>query len=95
MKLKEDRPYFDPENLRKRLAASWSMRGRSSPSRTAGSECGAGLQYAKDQGWLEIHESGTFVRMKQTAMRARIRARSRPRICICEKKQPQHPWRAC
>ncbi|SDF32427.1 hypothetical protein SAMN05216337_105143 [Bradyrhizobium brasilense] len=23
----------------------------------------AGLEYAKDQGWLEYHESGTFVRM--------------------------------
>ncbi|MHC2241210.1 hypothetical protein ACVJH7_000517 [Bradyrhizobium elkanii] len=25
----------------------------------------AGLQHAKDQGWLEYHESGTFVRMLQ------------------------------
>ncbi|MBR0871392.1 hypothetical protein JQ633_13575 [Bradyrhizobium tropiciagri] len=25
----------------------------------------AGLQYAIGQGWLEYHESGTFVRMKQ------------------------------
>ncbi|MGY4568462.1 hypothetical protein QA639_09455 [Bradyrhizobium pachyrhizi] len=25
----------------------------------------AGLEYAKDQGWLEYHESGTFVRMLQ------------------------------
>ncbi|MGY4476331.1 hypothetical protein [Bradyrhizobium sp. USDA 3364] len=25
----------------------------------------AGLQYAIKQGWLEYHESGTFVRMKQ------------------------------
>lgn len=25
----------------------------------------AGLQYAKDQDWLEYHENGTFVRMTQ------------------------------
>ncbi|MHC1947302.1 hypothetical protein IF803_23255 [Bradyrhizobium sp. UFLA06-06] len=25
----------------------------------------AGLEYAKNQGWLEYHESGTFVRMLQ------------------------------
>ncbi|NLS69615.1 hypothetical protein E3H11_11950 [Bradyrhizobium brasilense] len=25
----------------------------------------AGLMYAKDQGWLEYHESGTYVRMTQ------------------------------
>ncbi|MGY4568390.1 MULTISPECIES: hypothetical protein [Bradyrhizobium] len=25
----------------------------------------AGLECAKDQGWLEYHESGTFVRMTQ------------------------------
>lgn len=29
-----------------------------------GSEFGAGLKFAIERGWLELHESGTFVRLK-------------------------------
>lgn len=29
----------------------------------SGSEFGAGLRYAIEQGWLELHESGTYVRL--------------------------------
>jgi hypothetical protein len=29
-----------------------------------GSEIGAGLQFAIERGWLELHESGTYVRLK-------------------------------
>lgn len=28
-----------------------------------GSEFGAGVKYAIEKGWLELHESGTFVRL--------------------------------
>ncbi|RXG87680.1 hypothetical protein [Bradyrhizobium vignae] len=30
----------------------------------SGSEFGAGMKYAVQQGWLELHESGTYVRLK-------------------------------
>lgn len=29
----------------------------------SGSEFGAGLKYAIERGWLELHESGTYVRL--------------------------------
>src|SRR5438270_4920075 len=29
----------------------------------SGSEFGAGLRYAIEKGWLELHESGTYVRL--------------------------------
>lgn len=29
-----------------------------------GSEFGAGLRFAVERGWLELHESGTYVRLK-------------------------------
>ncbi|MGO4513256.1 hypothetical protein CT676_35920 [Bradyrhizobium sp. MOS001] len=32
----------------------------------SGTEFGAGLRYAVAQGWLELHESGTYVRLKST-----------------------------
>ena len=28
-----------------------------------GSEFGAGIRYAIEKGWLELHESGTYVRL--------------------------------
>jgi len=28
-----------------------------------GAEFGAGIRYAVEKGWLELHESGTFVRL--------------------------------
>ncbi|MCP3402018.1 MULTISPECIES: hypothetical protein [unclassified Bradyrhizobium] len=31
--------------------------------KASGPEFGAGLRYAIEQGWLELHESGTFVRL--------------------------------
>ena len=32
----------------------------------SGSEFGAGIKYAVEQGWLELHESGTYVRAIKT-----------------------------
>ncbi|MBR0962233.1 hypothetical protein [Bradyrhizobium japonicum] len=29
-----------------------------------GSEFGAGIRFAVERGWLELHESGTYVRLK-------------------------------
>ncbi|MGY8633568.1 hypothetical protein RAD15_13905 [Bradyrhizobium sp. 14AA] len=29
----------------------------------SGSEFGAGIRYAVEKGWLELHESGTYVRL--------------------------------
>ncbi|WLA68567.1 hypothetical protein [Bradyrhizobium diazoefficiens] len=31
--------------------------------KATGPEFGAGIRYAIEQGWLELHESGTFVRL--------------------------------
>ena len=31
--------------------------------RATGAEFGAGIVYAVEKGWLELHESGTFVRL--------------------------------
>ncbi|MGY2849025.1 hypothetical protein ACVIWU_001095 [Bradyrhizobium sp. USDA 4509] len=37
----------------------------------------AGLEYAKDRGWLEYHESGTFVRMLDLGPRSQLYPRRR------------------
>lgn len=34
--------------------------------KAAGPEFGAGIKHAIDQGWLELHESGTYVRLLTT-----------------------------
>ncbi|KGT72943.1 hypothetical protein MA20_47315 [Bradyrhizobium japonicum] len=31
--------------------------------KASGSEFGAGVKYAVEKGWLELHESGTYVRL--------------------------------
>jgi hypothetical protein len=31
--------------------------------KASGSEFGAGIKYAVEKGWLELHESGTYVRL--------------------------------
>ncbi|MFB6451189.1 hypothetical protein [Bradyrhizobium tunisiense] len=78
MKHAEPRPYADPEAAARQLvqlAASvapvqegrihiekinaaflFTLKGR-------GSEFGAGLAYAVDKGWLDVHESGTYVKL--------------------------------
>lgn len=73
-----ERPYADPEAAARQLvqlAASIEpvQDGRihietiSAPFfytlKGSGSEFGAGIKYAVQQGWLELHESGTFVRL--------------------------------
>lgn len=82
MKLVVERPYADPEVAPRKLvelAAGieavqdgpihiekinapflFSLRG-------SGPECGAGIKHAIDQGWLELHESGTYVRLLTTS----------------------------
>ncbi|MGC0395921.1 MULTISPECIES: hypothetical protein [Bradyrhizobium] len=74
----EQRPYADPEAAARKLielAASippvqdgrihiekinapflYTLKGR-------GAEFGAGIDYAVEKGWLELHESGTYVRL--------------------------------
>jgi hypothetical protein len=78
MKHVEARPYADPEAAARKLvelAAGippvqdgrihiekinapflFTLKGK-------GSEFGAGLRYAIEKGWLELHESGTYVRL--------------------------------
>ncbi|VIO71467.1 hypothetical protein CI1B_36510 [Bradyrhizobium ivorense] len=78
MKMKDERPYSDPERAARRLmeharAFEPVQDGRIyiekinypmiCQDKATPAEYWAGLQYAKDQGWLEYHESGTFVRM--------------------------------
>lgn len=78
MKHDEARPYADPEAAARQLvqlAASIELvqDGRihieklNAPFlftlRGSGSEFGAGIRYAVEKGWLELHESGTYVRL--------------------------------
>ena len=80
MKMKEDRPYSAPEKAARRImeharAFEPIQDGRiyiekiNHPmlyqDKATPAEYWAGLQYALGQGWLEYHESGTFVKMKQ------------------------------
>ncbi|MBR0875309.1 hypothetical protein JQ633_33465 [Bradyrhizobium tropiciagri] len=80
MKMKSDRPYAEPERAARRLMEhardfepiqdgriyiekiNYPMiyQDMATPA-----EYWAGLQFAINQGWIECHESGTFVRMKQ------------------------------
>ncbi|WP_456622122.1 hypothetical protein [Bradyrhizobium sp. P5_C12] len=74
----EARPYADPEAAARKLiqlAASVEpvQDGRIHIEKInapflftlggKGSEFGAGIRYAIEQGWLELHESGTYVRL--------------------------------
>jgi hypothetical protein len=78
--LTEDRPYAKPEAAARRLmeharAFEPIQDGRiyieriNSPflyqDKGTPAEYGAGLKYAIARGWLEIHESGTYVKMLQ------------------------------
>lgn len=80
MKMKGERPYSDPEKAARRLmeharAFEPVQDGRVYIEKINGpflyqdkgtpAEYGAGLQYAIDHGWLERHESGTYVRILQ------------------------------
>ncbi|CUU17631.1 MULTISPECIES: hypothetical protein [Bradyrhizobium] len=38
--------------------------------KASGSEFGAGIKYAVECGWLELHESGTYVRLIGTSAKA-------------------------
>ncbi|MBR0764229.1 hypothetical protein [Bradyrhizobium japonicum] len=38
--------------------------------KATGSEFGAGIKYAVEKGWLELHESGTYVRLIDTNAKA-------------------------
>jgi hypothetical protein len=78
MKYTDGRPYADPEAAARKLvelAASIPpvQDGRIHIEKInapflykhsgKGSEFGAGIKYAVDKGWLEMHESGTYVRI--------------------------------
>jgi len=81
MKLKEDRPYSDPEKAARRLmehacAFEPIQDGRIYIEKINGpfiledkatpAEYRAGLNLAIERGWLEpVHESGTFTRLTQ------------------------------
>ncbi|PAY08296.1 hypothetical protein CK489_15485 [Bradyrhizobium sp. UFLA03-84] len=80
MKLKEERKYADPEKAARRImeharAFEPIQDGRIyiekinrpmlDEDKATPAEYWAGLQHAIGQGWLEYHESGTFVRMLQ------------------------------
>jgi hypothetical protein len=80
MKLTTERPYSDPEKAARRLmqhahAFESVQEGRIYIEKLNGpflfgdkgtpAEYTAGLQRAISLGWLEIHDSGTFVRLTQ------------------------------
>jgi hypothetical protein len=81
MKLTEDRPFADAEKAARRLmkhahAFEPIQDGRiyiekiNGPflyvDRGAPAEYSAGLKFAIERGWLELHDSGTFVRFTQS-----------------------------
>ena len=85
MKHTEQRPYADPEAAARKLvelAASVEavQDGRIYIERInapfmfelkgSGTEFGAGLKYAIECGWLELHESGTYVRLIGSSAKA-------------------------
>ena len=80
MKYAGDRPYSDPEKAARRLmehaqAFEPIQEGRIYIEKLNGpflfgdkatpAECTAGLKRAISSGWLEIHDSGTFVKLTQ------------------------------
>jgi hypothetical protein len=80
MKLTTDRPYADPEKAARRLmeharAFEPVQDGRVYievinakvlfGDKATAAEYKAGLDYAIERGWLELHESGTYVRFLQ------------------------------
>ncbi|UPK31163.1 hypothetical protein [Bradyrhizobium sp. 195] len=77
MKHAEPRPYANPEAAARKLvelaAGVEPLDGRvhiekiNAPFlftlKASGAEFGAGLRYAVEQGWLMLHESGTYVKL--------------------------------
>jgi hypothetical protein len=78
LKLTNDRPCFDPEGAARKLielakSIDAVQDGRihiekiNAPFlytlKGASTEFGAGIRYAVEKGWLELHESGTYVRL--------------------------------
>ncbi|MET3972449.1 hypothetical protein ACVWXN_000167 [Bradyrhizobium sp. i1.4.4] len=87
MKHAAERPYADPETAARKLvelAANVQavQDGRIYIERInapfmfelkgSGSEFGAGLKHAVAHGWLELHESGTYVRLKKASEDPRV-----------------------
>ncbi|MDI3560225.1 hypothetical protein [Bradyrhizobium sp. Arg816] len=85
MKHTEERPYADPEAAARKLVEIAAgieavQDGRIYIERinapflftlkATGGEFGAGLKHAVAQGWLELHESGTYVRLIGTSATA-------------------------
>lgn len=81
MKMTTDRPYSDPQKAARRLmqharAFEPKQDGRiyiekiNAPflfgDKATAAEHHAGLAYAIEQGWIELHESGTYVRFTQS-----------------------------
>ena len=81
MKLTTDRPFADPEKAAHRLmqhahAFEVVQDGRIYIEKINGpflyvdrgtpAEYAAGLEFAIERGWLELHDSGTFVRFTQS-----------------------------
>ncbi|MCK1480275.1 hypothetical protein IVB27_37500 [Bradyrhizobium sp. 197] len=78
MKLVTERPFADPEVAARKLvelaaAIQPVQDGRIHTEKVnypflytlkgSGTEFGAGIRYAIEKGWLELHESGTYVRL--------------------------------
>ncbi|MGY2939612.1 hypothetical protein ACVWZ6_009214 [Bradyrhizobium sp. GM6.1] len=79
MKLAEARPYAEPEAAARKLlelaAGVEPINDRihiekingpflsKAGCSASGPEFGAGIRYAIEKGWLELHESGTYVRL--------------------------------
>ncbi|MGY8680633.1 hypothetical protein Q2941_22950 [Bradyrhizobium sp. UFLA05-153] len=80
MKLTTERPFANPEAAARKLVEFTSgiepvQDGRihiekiNTPFlyafKASGAEFGAGIKHAVERGWLELHESGTYVRLLQ------------------------------
>jgi hypothetical protein len=78
MKLTNDRPYSQPEAAARKLVELAKgiesvQDGRIHIEKinypflytlkASGAEFGAGIKHAVESGWLELHESGTYVRL--------------------------------
>lgn len=79
MKLATERPFADPEAAARKLIELAKTIGAVQDGRihiekinapflynlkATGPEFGAGIKHAVERGWLELHESGTYVRLK-------------------------------
>ena len=78
MKHTEERPYANPEAAARKLVELAASVEAAQEDRIyierinaaflfklkgSGSEFGAGLKHAIERGWLQLHESGTYVRL--------------------------------